>query len=212
MSEVRKLICALPEIGINYIDTAPAYGDSEARIGEALADLPADTFIVSTKVGEEFEDGISRYDFSGAAAKASVGRSLKRLRRETLDIVFIHSDGRDIEILEQTDMVETLLDLRSQGLIRAVGFSGKQAEGARAALAWADAIMVEFHMDDLSHEPVIGEAAAAGVGVVVKKGLGSGHLPAAESLRFVLAQPAVSSVAVGSLNLGHIRDNCAAAG
>ena len=91
----------------------------------------------------------------------------------------------------------------------AVGFSGKTVAGARAALAWADAIMVEYHLEDRTHEAVIAEAAAAGVGVIVKKGLASGRLPADEAIRFVLANEAVNSLIVGGLNLGHLRENIA---
>ena len=86
-----------------------------------------------------------------------------------------------------------------------------EEEGARAALAWADALMVEYHLDDHSHEPVIAEAAEAGVGIVVKKGLASGHLGAEEAVRFVLGTPGVGSLVVGSLSLDHLRDNVRAA-
>jgi aryl-alcohol dehydrogenase-like predicted oxidoreductase len=55
------------------------------------------------------------------------------------------------------------------------------------------------------------EARAAGVGVVVKKGLASGHLSAQEAIRFVLENPAVSSLVIGGLSLDHIRENVRAA-
>jgi aryl-alcohol dehydrogenase-like predicted oxidoreductase len=58
---------------------------------------------------------------------------------------------------------------------------------------------------------VIDEAARRGIGIVVKKALASGTLPAADALQFVLANPAVSSAVVGTLNLDHMRDNVAAA-
>ena len=67
--------------------------------------------------------------------------------------------------------------------------------------------MVEYHLNDRSHEAVIAEAAERGVGVVVKKGLAAGHLSAAEAVRFVLGNPAVGSLVVGSLNLDHVRAN-----
>ena len=97
--------------------------------------------------------------------------------------------------------------LRAEGIVRAIGFSGKDVEGAAAALDWADAIMVEYHLENRAHEPVIAQAAAAGVGVVVKKGLASGHLSPADAIRFVLANPDVSSVLVGSLSLEHLEEN-----
>ncbi len=71
--------------------------------------------------------------------------------------------------------------------------------------------MVEYHLRDRSHEPVITEAAARGVGVVVKKGLASGALPADEAIRFVLSNRHVASLVIGGLSLEHFRANLAAA-
>jgi aryl-alcohol dehydrogenase-like predicted oxidoreductase len=58
---------------------------------------------------------------------------------------------------------------------------------------------------------VIAEAAGADVGVVVKKGLASGHLDAGRAVRFVLGTPGVGSLVVGSLSLDHLRDDVRAA-
>lgn len=208
--QVAALLDGVLELGINYIDTAPAYGISEQRIGAALGERN-DEFICSTKIGERFENGRSHYDFSGKAIVQSVERSCELLKRERLDIVFIHSDGRDMKILQETDAVATLRSLRDEGVIEAIGFSGKTIDGAHHALDWADAIMVEYHLDDRTHEVVMAEAHDAGVGVVVKKGLASGRLPAAEAINFVLRNPAVTSMVIGGLNLEHLRANVQAA-
>ncbi len=207
---VARLLNAVLDLGINYIDTAPAYGVSEERIGRAVAHR-RNEFVLSTKVGETFQDGRSEYDFSRQAVERSVQRSLQRLRTDVLDVVFIHSNGEDLKILNQTDVVETLLRLKEKGDVRAVGLSGKTVEGAKAALNWADVLMVEYHLEDRSHESVIEEAAACGVGIVVKKGLASGHLPAEQAVRFVLSNPNVASLVVGSLNLDHLKQNLTAA-
>ncbi|HID24585.1 MAG TPA: aldo/keto reductase, partial [Planctomycetaceae bacterium] len=164
-------------------------------------------FVLSTKVGETFRDGRSSYDFSRQAVEASVHRSLKRLKTDVLDLVFIHSNGDDLTILRQTDVVETLLALRDRGDVRAIGLSGKTVQGARAALPWADALMVEYHLNDRSHETVIEEAGRAGLGVVVKKGLASGRLAPALAIPFVISNRFVSSLVIGGVNLAHIRAN-----
>lgn len=208
---VARLLNGVLDLGINLIDTAPAYGTSEERIGKMLSHRRRE-FLVSTKVGETFENGQSVYDFSGAAIISSVHRSLKRLGRERLDLVFLHSPGNDLELMTQTDAVSTLCDLRTQGLIGAVGLSGKTVAGARAALEWADALMVEYHCEDVSHSAVITEAQNRGVGVIVKKGLASGRLPANDAIPFVLAQAGVSSLVIGGLSLEHLRVNVALAG
>jgi len=210
LSEVQELVDGLLALGVDYFDTAPAYGLSEERLGKTL---PAhrDGLVISTKVGELFEDGVSHYDFTDAGVRHSVSRSLARLNRQTLDIVFIHSNGQDDHILHQTDVVSTLKSLKADGVIKNIGFSGKTVAGAAASLAWADVLMVEYHLEDRSHEQIIAEAADQGVGVVVKKGLASGRLPAEQAIEFVLKNPGVSSLIVGGLNLAHIQSNVAAA-
>jgi len=209
-AEVERLLNEVLDLGISYIDTAPAYGVSEERIGRAIAHRRGE-FVLSTKVGETFENGTSTYDYSDIAVRNSVERSLHRLQTDVLDVVFIHSNGDDLSILNNTGVVAALGDLKAEGTIRAVGMSGKTLPGARQALDWADVIMVEYHLKDRSHESLIAEAGKRGIGVVVKKGLASGRLEAAESIRFVLANDHVSSLTVGGLNLDHIRSNIAAA-
>ena len=202
----ERLLNGVLDAGINLIDTAPAYGISEERIGKFLA-TRRNEFVLSTKVGERFVNAESTFDFTAAGVRASVAESLRRLRTEVLDILFVHSNGDDLAIQRQTEVVPTLQKLKHAGYVRAIGFSGKSPAGAAAALEWADVVMVEYHLHDTSHAEVIASAASRGVGVVVKKGLASGHLPPAEAIRFVLSNPHVTSVIVGGLSLEHLQEN-----
>ncbi len=208
---VAKLIDGILDLGVNYVDTAPAYGLSEQRVGEALAGRRNEV-VLSTKVGETFENGRSTYDFSAAGIRASVHRSLQRLGTDTIDMLFIHSDGNDTRILTETDAVPTLTALRDEGVVRAIGLSGKTVEGARAALSWSDVLMVEYNDGDRTHAGLIAEAVQRGVGIVVKKGLASGRLAPEPAIRFVLGTPGVGSLVVGSLKLDHLAENVALAG
>jgi aryl-alcohol dehydrogenase-like predicted oxidoreductase len=208
---VEALLDGLLRLGINYIDTAPAYGLSEERIGRLLHTRRRE-FVLGTKVGEDFSDGSSQHDFSADGVTASVERSLKRLKTDVVDVLLLHSDGRDLWILNETDAVAALCRCRDRGMARAIGLSGKTVEGARQALQWADVLMVEYHLEDRSHERVITDAAEGGVGIVVKKGLSSGHLSPGEAIPFVLANPHVSSLIVGGLSLFHFRENVELAG
>lgn len=203
---VEALLNGVLDLGINYIDTAPAYGLSEERIGLAISHRRSE-FILSTKVGESFYDGVSSYDFSEAAVRQSVERSLRRLRSDVLDMVFIHAGRDDLRIVQHTDAAPTLMSLRDAGLIRAIGLSGYTVEGFRAAQSWADALMLEYHSDDTTLEPIVAEAASRGLIVVVKKGLASGRLPPADAIGFILKNPGVASLVVGSLSLHHMREN-----
>jgi aryl-alcohol dehydrogenase-like predicted oxidoreductase len=203
---VARLLNGILDLGCTLIDTAPAYGLSEERIGRAVSSR-RQQFVLSTKVGETFFDGQSTFDFTRAGAEASLQRSLDRLRTDVLDIVFIHSNGDDEFILTQTDTIAVLQEWKARGAIRAIGLSGKTANGARHALDWADAIMVEYHLDDVSHAEVMAEAARRNVAVFVKKGLASGRLPAEDAIRFVLANPAVTALILGGLNFAHFQHN-----
>lgn len=202
----ERLLNSVLDLGINHIDTAPAYGISEERIGQFLAHRRSE-FLLSTKIGETFENGASTYDYSRDSLEASLERSLKRLKTDVLDLVLIHSNGDDETIQNETDTVELLQSFQQAGKIRWIGLSGKTPAGATAALDWADVLMLEYHLEDRSHAAVIQTAAEQGIGVIVKKGLASGHLPAADAISFVLRNPGVSNLVVGGLNLDHIRTN-----
>jgi aryl-alcohol dehydrogenase-like predicted oxidoreductase len=205
-AEVDRLLNIVLDLGINLIDTAPAYGTSELRIGQHLSHRRRE-FLLSTKVGETFEDGQSHYDFSAPAITASLHRSLQRLRTDAVDLLFIHSDGRDLAILNETDIVPTLQKLKQGGLSRFIGLSGKTVEGAHAALPWADVLMVEYHPNDTSHSPLIAEAAANGIGILIKKPLASGAIPPEQAIPFLLSNPSISSLVIGGLNPKHMARN-----
>ena len=204
--EVGQLLDRARELGINLLDTAPAYGDSEARLG-ALLGARRNDWLICTKVGETFEAGRSSWDFSPEATFASVSRSLRRLNTDRLDIVLIHSDGADRKILEELGTLDALNELKGQGLIRATGISHKSVDGARCAIErGCDVIMATLNLEETEQVPVIGEAASAGCGVLVKKALASGHA-GTDSLRFAAGCRGVSSVIVGTLSIEHLHAN-----
>jgi aryl-alcohol dehydrogenase-like predicted oxidoreductase len=208
--QVDRLLGGVLDLGIIYLDTAPAYGTSEFQIGRALSHRRRE-FTISTKVGEIFENGQSRYEFSAAAVRASLETSLTRLKTDVLDIVYVHAHAADVAIQDSTDVVPTLQAAKRQGLVRAIGLSAKTPAGILRAIDWADVIMAEYHLHDRTCEEAITAAAEAGLGVIVKKGLASGTLPVDVALRFVLGNPQVASLVVGGLNLDHLRANVALA-
>ncbi|MDQ7013415.1 MAG: aldo/keto reductase [Planctomycetota bacterium] len=226
--EARALLALAADLGINLIDTAPAYGTSETRLGTLLPEF-AGRFLLSTKVGEAFENGVSRFDFSPEHTRASIERSLQRLGRDALDIALVHADGNDLDIIQSQGTLDALADLRQSGKVRAIGFSPKTVAGARAALPVCDVLMLALNPRETEMLPVVREAHAAGVGVLVKKGLLSGHLdvlgkpkhdtdppaappvdPVEACLGYLLAEPGVSSVIAGTINPEHLRQNAGA--
>lgn len=203
-----RLLHEVLDLGIDLVDTAPAYGTSEERIGRALA-ARRDDFVLSTKVGETWLDGAGHYDFSAQATDRSLDRSLQALRTDHLDVVFIHSDGSDMDILRRGETLETLQRRRDAGDLRFIGFSGKTVEGQLAAIDSGafDALMVEYHPLDVTQRPVLAAAEAADLGVLIKKGLASGRLPPAEAIPFCLEPTVVTAIVVGSLTPAHLAAN-----
>ena len=209
--QVSDLLALAAELGLNLLDTAPAYGNSEQRLGQLLPGQPG--WHVITKVGEIFENGQSRFDFSAAHTRQSVETSLRRLSRDIVDIVLVHSSGDDMAIIEQTDVCETLECLKQEGLLRAWGMSTKTIEGGVWCVEHADVVMATCNLAECD-KAVLQRAAELDKGVLIKKGLQSGHADShaggggiRASMEYVLRQPGVDSIVVGTINPGHLRSN-----
>jgi len=213
-SRVRALLDLCRDSGMNLLDTAPAYGNSEERLGQLLAGERRN-WVISSKVGEQFERGRSSFDFTPQCARKSIERSLRRLRTDYLDLVLVHSNGEDVAIIRQSGIINALLDLKKKGVIRAIGFSSKTVAGGIMALEnGCDVVMVThnpWYQDELD---VIDFAHQQGKGVLVKKPFDSGRFGgqngnegADRALHFILSQPGVSSVLVGTGNPHHLAAN-----
>lgn len=211
--EIKNLLAHASDLGINLLDTAPAYGFSEERLGKLLQTNRKD-WVITTKVGEEFVDGMSRFDFSTKAIERSVDRSLERLRTDYLDIVLVHSNGDDVRLIEEENIFATLEQLKKAGKIRAHGMSTKTVEGGLKTIEKSDVAMVTYNPIYTDERTVIEYAHQHQKGIFIKKALASGHLqtlksqdPVGDSLRFILAEPGVTSVIIGTINPEHLREN-----
>lgn len=206
MGEARRLLDRAQALGVNLVDTAPAYGTSEQRLGELLAGQ-RQRWVIVTKVGEEFDGKRSTHDFSPEHTVMSVHRSLERLRTDYLDVVLIHSDGNDEYILNELGTLHCLKQLQHQGLIRAAGISHKTPAGGRVALnQGADVIMATLNATNLAERRVIEDAGNQGCGVLVKKALAGGR-ETPQGLRLVAQTPGVSSIVVGTRDPQHLARN-----
>lgn len=206
-----NLIARARALGINLIDTAPAYGTSEERLGNLLRGQ-RDAWAICTKVGEEFENGVSHFDFSAAHTRFSIERSLRRLNTDYLDIVLIHSDGNDLSIIDNGEALDTLARCKQEGLIRAYGMSTKTVDGGIAAAKHSDAVMATYNREYTDEQPVLDFCKTHGKGVLIKKAFASGHTSdTASALRDVLKQPGVTSIIIGTINPQHLQQNVAVA-
>ena len=181
----RQLLHCARDYGINLLDTAPAYGMSEERLGYLLRGERKD-WVICTKAGEEFSrdygdglsetKGASNFDFEPAALRKSVERSLRRLRTDYLDIVLIHSDGNDEHLIHHHQVLHTLSELKHAGWIRAFGMSTKTVEGSLICAQEADVIMATFDPAQEGDLALMQSCATHKTGVLLKKIFNSGHL------------------------------------
>ncbi len=214
---IEELLTIAWNAGVNLVDTAPAYGSAEERLGRHLKAQKKQgrNWVISTKVGEEFVNGESVYDFSQKHLIESVERSLKRLDRETLDLVFLHCPKDDFSIVDQPEVAATLNEMKRQGLLRAWGSSTTSLRGGMKALEIADAVMVAFNKDYLAELPVIEQALKLKKTVFIKKGLLSGHLDQASLPKSFEAifniQPRITSLIFGTTNPENLKANLRAA-
>jgi len=210
------LLAQARDLGINLIDTAPAYGNSEERLGKLLAGQRSD-WLICSKVGEEFEGGQSHFDFSPEHTRQSVQRSLRRLNTAVIDIVLVHSDGNDLQIIEQMGTLETLADLKREGLIRAFGMSTKTVAGGLAAAEACDVVMLTYNPGEQEEKPVLDACLQFNTGALIKKALASGHLVSSEpdavqaSMNLAFTHPGTSAAIIGTINPAHLQANVAAA-
>jgi aryl-alcohol dehydrogenase-like predicted oxidoreductase len=211
---INELLGYAKELGINLLDTAPAYGISEERLGKLLKNQRHE-WVISSKAGEEFINGESHYDFSPTAIRTSVERSLKRLKTDFIDILLIHSNGDDKKIILEDGALDVLDTLKKEGLIRAYGMSTKTIEGGILAIdQGADTIMVTFNPVNHDEKPVIQYAHEKNKAIFIKKAFASGHLqkiigddPIQTAIDFILKEQGVTSIILGTFNKEHLKHN-----
>ena len=124
---VERLLGSALDAGLNLIDTAECYEDSEALIGRAVGARRRDVFLL-TKCGHA--GGWARPDWRPAALLASVERSLRRLATDHLDLIQLHSCS--LAVLRRGDAIAALERARERGWARYIGYSG---DGAAARYA-----------------------------------------------------------------------------
>jgi len=206
-SQLETLLNLASELGVNLIDTAPAYGNAEERLGKHLQGK-RNKWYIATKVGEYYQNGQSHYDFTEKSTRQSIERSLKNLKTDYIDLVSIHSNGNDESIIDETDIVRTLQKLKEDGTIGSIGMSIKTVGGGLKALEVLDVLMVELNETNQNQIKVIEKARELGKGILIKKALASGHtLNPAQAINFAVDFPGVTSVILGTINSDHLKEN-----
>ncbi len=191
-SEAVATVRRALELGIDFIDTSASYGmgESERRIGLALTPEERRRIRLQTKAGS----GTQPKAYDADSIRRSVDASLKRLRTDYLDVCLIH-DPDDMEpVLAAGGGIEALVRLQEEGVIRATGLGVRSHEFHRRAVADGrfDVILTYLDYTLLSRTaaPLIAQAAAAGLGVVIGTPLATGLLAGGEGPLCRYGQPA----------------------
>lgn len=176
---VATLLNQVLDRGIDLIDTSIDYGISEERIGRHIGHRRDEYFLASKcgcLVGWEpaSETERSPHDFGRDNIVAGVEQSLRRLRTDHLDLLQVHVSPSRSD-LEESEVIETLTDLRDNGKIRSIGMSGTLPHlPDHIAMGVFDAFQIPYSALQRRHEELISQAAATGAGIIIRGGAAKG--------------------------------------
>lgn len=230
-AEARATVDAAWNDGIRYFDNAPFYGAglAEIRMGEALAGRKRDDYVISTKVGrvilDELEDVNARdngekgdvfkhgrankvvNDYTEDGTLRSIEDSLKRLKTDRIEIVWVHDVAQDFYGDEWLDVFETArkgafktLDrLRDEGVIKAWGLGVNRVEPIELLLGLEknrpDGFLLAGRYTLLDHgralQRVMPQVAERGLGIVVGGPYSSGALVGGPNFEYAPMTPAI---------------------
>lgn len=185
LSESCRTVRRALELGINYIDTAPSYANSEEVLGIALDGLPRDSYYISTKLGGRPQPFDPK---DKSALRRSVEESLRLLRCEYIDILMIHEPDRPGQYDWWSDydnfhgpVVDLLEELKSEGTIRFTGLGGTTAYQLPYIMATGlyDVVLTAFNYSLLWREATIcifPEAKRQNMGIIIGSPLQQGAL------------------------------------
>lgn len=200
----KKLMRAVADAGINYIDTARGYTVSEEYLGYALEGI-RDKFILATKSMSRTRDAMA----------ADIEISLKNLRTDYIDLYQIHNPT--VAQLEQVcadgGALEALMEAKAAGKIGHLGVTAHGVETVEKALElpWVETVMFPYNIVETQGEDLIDKCRVKNVGFIVMKPLAGGAIEDATlAMRFVCANKNISVVIPGMADPKELEQNLAA--
>lgn len=186
-AEATRLLNAVLEGGINYIDTSPDYGPSEAYIGHALAGR-RDEFLLATKCGcnvdERGQGQEPAHIWSGDQLEKNLENSLRRLQTDHIDVWQLHGTMPEWLIgAREDETIRALLETKEQGKVGAIGVSfrnggprddrypaGYGYQAIQEFMTWGVFDMMQIVYGGLTQMNgiAIAEAASRGIGIVIR--------------------------------------------
>ncbi len=184
LDEAKRAVKRAVELGINYIDTAPSYGNSEEVVGKSLQGI-TEPIIISTKLGGRPQPFLPQ---DKGCLMASVEESLALLGRDHIDLLLIHEPDRPGQYDWWTDwkdvngpVLELAEELKQRGVIKAIGLAGTTAyELAYLCRSGKfDAVLTAYNYSALWREAAVDLIPAAteqGMGIIIGSPLQQGAL------------------------------------
>ena len=200
----RVLMERMVEAGINYIDTARTYGQSECFLGEALEGI-RDRFVLATKA-------MSR---DKASMAKDIDMSLANLRTDYIDLYQVHNPSlaQLEQIVGDGGALEALKEAKAAGKIGHIGLTAHSKEVFEKALEldWVETIMFPYNIVETHAEELIRKCAEKNIGFICMKPLAGGAIEDATlALRWLCANPDVTVVIPGMAEERELHQNLAA--
>jgi aryl-alcohol dehydrogenase-like predicted oxidoreductase len=204
--KVQETLHFLLDEGVNVIDTAACYGDSEAAIGESVGSR-RDEYVLISKCGHA-GDELPGPDFSPKTIEQSIDRSLKRLNTDYIDVMLLHSC--DKATLQRGEALEAVVKAREKGKVRFAGYSGDN-EAAVYAAGLEDVAVIETSVnicDQRNIDTVLPACREHDVGVIAKRPLANAAWRSAQPSDFYeryasVYQQRLSAMSVTPFELGY---------
>ncbi len=192
--------------GINFIDTARGYMESEELLGLALERLGRDKFILATKSMARTYDG---------GVLEEIHTSLNNLRTDYIDLFQFHNvrTKEDLDIVLGGDSggaLKAVKELKAKGVIKEIGITSHSVDLLDIALDTGEFSTIQYPYNPVEQqgEPVFKKAKEKNIGVIVMKPLAGGAIPKGElCLRFILENDDVTSAIPGMDSIEQVREN-----
>ncbi|MFE6079304.1 aldo/keto reductase [Paenibacillus sp. NPDC057886] len=165
-ADVETLLNSALDAGLNVIDTAECYGDSEELIGDVLSHR-RDDYYLFTKCGHAA--GVDGPDWDAKVLEQTIDRSLRRLKTEYVDVIHLHSCSE--EVLRQGAVIEVLQRAKEAGKTRFIGYSGDTTDALYAIQTGVfDSLETSLNIaDQEAIDLTLPEARKRNMGVISKR-------------------------------------------
>ena len=209
-NDILEILNTAACLGINYLDTAIAYGSANKRLGELLPKTST-KFKIVAKIGERYsiESG-SKYNFSRLALESDFAKLLDDLRINFIECLLLHCNNNDTSN-DVREGLAFLSDMKKNGLVGAFGSSCKTKDGVKLALdSGSDLVMIEPSLYMETRELI---NIHDNVSIIIKKVFSSGkallnkNSNPSDILKSYINEKSITSIVIGSINTSHIRQN-----